>query len=104
MIATQLEAAFDSARRRKGLLGRTSFADGSALIIAPCSAVHTFFMRMAIDVAFVSRNGEVLKIYSSLGAWRIAHAIGAFAAIELPLGTLCRFDTRRGDVLTVVNG
>ena len=101
VIATRVEPAFDSASRRKGLLGRTIFDEGSALIIAPCSSIHTFFMRMAIDVAFVSRSGEILKTYSSLGAWRIAAARGAYATIELPSGTLSRSDTRRGDPIAL---
>jgi hypothetical protein len=98
-IATRIEPAFDSASRRRGLLGRTAFAEGAALIIAPCNSIHTFFMRMAIDVVFVSRGGEVLKTYSDLPAWRIAFALRAFAAIELPSGTVERSDTRRGDQL-----
>jgi uncharacterized protein len=103
IIARRLEPAFDSASRRKGLLGRTMFDEGAALIIAPCSAVHTFFMRMAIDIAFVSRGGQILKTYSSLKAWRIAVAPGAFAAIELPSGTLSRADTRAGDPVFLAN-
>lgn len=97
VIASRLEPAFDSATRRRGLLGRTAFDEGSAMIIAPCSAIHTFFMRMAIDVMFVSRGGQVLKTYSKLPAWRIAFAFRAFAAIELPSGTVERLETRRGD-------
>ncbi len=56
-------------------------------------------MRMVIDVVFVSRSGQVLKTYSELPAWRIAFAVRAFAAIELPLGAVERSDTRRGDQL-----
>lgn len=97
VIATRLEPAFDSATRRRGLLGRTAFAAGTALIIAPCNAIHTFFMRMTIDVVFVSRGGQVLKTYSDLPAWRIAFALRGFAAIELPAGTIERADLRRGD-------
>lgn len=95
VLATQIEAAFDSKTRRRGLLGRSDFAEGSALVIAPCSAIHTFFMNMVIDVAFVSRAGVILKIYPSLPAWRLAFAFGAFAAIELPAGTLSRSRTAR---------
>ena len=34
--------------RTRGLLGRTGLAPDTALIIAPCQAVHTFGMRFAI--------------------------------------------------------
>ncbi len=99
VVATRIEPAFDSASRRRGLLGRTEFAEGAALIIAPCGGIHTFFMRMAIDVVFLSRAGVVLKTYSRLPAWRIALAFRAFAAIELPSGTIERSETKRGDQL-----
>ena len=99
VVASHIEPAFDSASRRRGLLGRTAFAEGATLIIAPCNSVHTFFMRMAIDVVFVSRSGQVLKTYSELPAWRIAFAVRGFAAIELPTGTVKRSDIRRGDHL-----
>lgn len=95
VLATRIEAAFNSETRRRGLLGRTDFAEGSALVIAPCSAIHTFFMKMVIDVAFVSRAGVILKTYSSLPAWRLAFAVGAFAVIELPAGTLSRSRSKR---------
>jgi uncharacterized membrane protein (UPF0127 family) len=101
IVARTLLTAFDSASRRRGLLHRDVFADGSALIIAPCSAVHTFFMRFAIDVAFVSRGGRVLKLRPDMRPWRIAAAWRAFAVIELPVGALKRADIRTGDVLGV---
>lgn len=104
VLATHLESAFDSPSRRRGLLGRTVFETGSALIIAPCGGIHTLFMRMPIDVVFVSRNGEVLKMYSGLRAGRIAFALRAFAAIELPSGTIARLDIRRGDSLLLISG
>jgi len=85
VIAPVVEAAFDSRTRKKGLLGRASLK-GSALVIAPCSAVHTFFMRFAIDVVFADREGQVVKICHQVGPWRIAAAWRAFAAIELEAG------------------
>jgi len=99
MIATQLETAFTSETRRRGLLGRDHLDSGAAVIIAPCSAIHTFFMRFAIDVAFADRQGTLIKFYSALPPWRIAFAIGAFAAIELPAGTLEQSDSHPRDVL-----
>ncbi len=93
-VATTLLTAFDSADRRKGLLGRDSLPDGTALIIAPSNAVHTFFMRFPIDVAFVQRSGRVIKVRSAVNPWRIAAAFRAFAVIELAAGALARSDTR----------
>jgi uncharacterized membrane protein (UPF0127 family) len=99
VVATRIELALDSRSRRRGLLGRNEFAKGAALIIAPCSSVHTFFMRFAIDVVFVSRDGRVLKTYSTLVPWRMAFSLGAFAVIELPAGAISPSDPQPGDSL-----
>jgi uncharacterized membrane protein (UPF0127 family) len=98
-IATSIETAFDSKTRNKGLLGRDGLPSGSALILAPCSSIHTFFMRFAIDVLFVDRRGVVLRSASNLGPWRIALSLRAFAVIEMPAGTLTTANTRRGDTV-----
>jgi uncharacterized protein len=99
MLAVEIEPAFDSKSRNRGLLGRARLDDGAALILAPCSSIHTFFMHFAIDVLFVKKDGRVAKIYPALPAWRIAIALGAFAAIELPAGTAAASGTRSGDLV-----
>ena len=81
-IVSRVQAAVDSASRKRGLLGRTSL-DDVALVIAPCNAVHTFFMRFPIDVLFVDRQGRVLRVAREVRPWRIAAAWRAFAVIEL---------------------
>jgi uncharacterized membrane protein (UPF0127 family) len=102
IVARLVEGAFDSQSRRRGLLGRTSFPEGSAVIIAPSSAVHTFGMKFPIDVVFVSRDGRVLQINASVPPFRIAVAWRAFAAIELPAGTAVRADLHKDDHLEIV--
>jgi uncharacterized membrane protein (UPF0127 family) len=99
IVASSIETAFDSPTRNKGLLGRPGLADGHALILAPCSSIHTFFMQFAIDVAFVDRNGVVLRVRKVLGPWRLQIALRAFAVIEFASGNLDRSDTRTGDRL-----
>ena len=102
VLAQKLEPAFDSETRRRGLLGRHTLDAGAALIIAPCNSIHTFFMRFAIDVVFVGRDGRVAKTYEALPAWRIGFSWNAFAVIELPAATVGRTDTQVGDILQIV--
>jgi uncharacterized membrane protein (UPF0127 family) len=101
VLARELITAFDSKSRRVGLLQHTSFPEGSAMIIAPTNAVHTFFMRFPIDIAFFSRQGRVVKICSSVRAWRVAAAWTAYGVVELPAGTLTRCETAAGDLLEI---
>lgn len=91
----------DSASRKRGLLGRDSLAPGSALVIAPSSGVHTFFMKFAIDIVFVKRDGLVLKIARAVKPWRGAVALAAFAVVELAAGSADRAGLLVGDRLVV---
>ena len=102
LIAQTVIPAFESAARRKGLLGRDSFENACAMVIAPSNAIHTFFMRFPIDVLFVRRNGVVVKIGRNIPPWRAVASLWAYAVIELPAGTLGVDDARVGDVLTMV--
>jgi hypothetical protein len=101
VLAHSLAGAFDSRTRRTGLLGRDRLERGHALIIAPTNAVHTFFMRFAIDVAFVQKDGRVVRAHHAVKPWRIAGAFRGYAAIELPAGTLADSGTVKGDQLII---
>ena len=101
LVATALEPAFDSASRKRGLLGRDHLPSGHALIIAPCSMVHTFFMRFAIDVLIVTRRGLVVRAAAAVPARRLVGAWRGFAVVELAAGELALSDTRTGDVVSL---
>ena len=59
-------------------------------------------MKFAIDVAFVSKEGRVVRVCRRIVPWRIGLGFWAFAAVELPEGTLDRTGTKQGDRLTFV--
>jgi uncharacterized membrane protein (UPF0127 family) len=101
VLAHRLIPAFDSESRRTGLLKHEALPDGLAMVIAPTNAVHTFFMRFAIDIAFFARDGRVVKTCAAVKPWRIAAAWRGYGVIELPPGTLARCETGAGDVLVI---
>ena len=101
VVAEQLRTAFDSESRRKGLLADVSLPASPAMVSAPTNAIHTFFMKFPIDIAFVSKGGRVLKIRSSVPAWRMTGSLRAFAVLELAAGSLDASDTQVGDQLIV---
>ena len=72
--------------RMRGLLGRRGLDGGEGLLLRPAPSVHTFFMRFAIDVVFLARDGGVMKVVPSLRPWRTAAARRAKAVLELPAG------------------
>jgi hypothetical protein len=101
VVASRLLTAFDSESRRKGLLAQGSLPPSTAMIIAPTNAIHTFFMKFPIDIAFVSKSGRILKIRSSVPAWRMTASLRAFAVLEMAAGSLDTSDTKVGDELIV---
>ena len=100
-VATEVETAFSSEDRRRGLLGRDGLSAGQALVIAPTNLVHTFAMRFAIDILFVARDGRVLKVREAVPPRRIAGSLRGFAVVELAAGESARSQTRMGDVIEV---
>jgi uncharacterized membrane protein (UPF0127 family) len=102
LLVSRLEAAFDSATRKKGLLGRDRIEPGGGLVIAPCGGIHTCFMRFPIDVIFVARDGRVVKVCADVKPWRLAIALSAFCVIELPAHTAVHAETRAGDRLELI--
>ena len=87
-VATLVEIAATRTTRRRGLLGRDRLEGTSAMLLAPCTAVHTAGMRFAIDVVFVDRQGYAVKVVRNLRPWRIALAARGRAVIEMAAGTL----------------
>ncbi|WP_443055649.1 DUF192 domain-containing protein, partial [Streptomyces sp. ISBFB 2968] len=59
-VRIPLEVASSYRARTKGLLGRDS-VDG-AMLLTPANSVHTFRMRMAIDVAYLDRRLNVIAV------------------------------------------
>ena len=103
-VADEVEVALSRKARRKGLLGRTALAPFSALVLAPCTAVHTMFMRFAIDLVFVDADGRALRVVRNLAPWRAAIAPLSHAVIELAAGTLASREVAVGDPLYLVPG
>ncbi len=102
IVADELLPAFDSNTRKAGLLRHASLPSATAMIIAPCSAVHTFFMRFPIDVVYVARDGSVVKISPAVHPWRMSGSLRGHAVVEMAAGAVAQTGTVVGDRLAVV--
>lgn len=67
-VAVPLEVAASYRARTKGLLGRDS-VDG-AILLTPANSVHTFRMRISIDVAYLDRGLRVIAV-RTMKPWRL---------------------------------
>jgi uncharacterized membrane protein (UPF0127 family) len=90
----------DSAwERTRGLLGRPPLQAGEALLIDPCSAVHTFGMRYALDLVFLDRQGRICKVAYGVVPGRIKGSVAARATLELAAGMLEASGLKLGDAV-----
>lgn len=85
------------AERRRGLLGRDR-VDG--VMVLPVGSVHTFGMKMSIDVAFCDADCNVLRV-STLAPWRIAVCKGARKVIEAEPGAFATWGVTAGSRLQI---
>ena len=72
----------------------------SALWINPCNSIHTVGMHKPIDIAFLDKNGRVVKMLRSFPPNCVAESVdSAASALELPSNRLSESGTVRGDQL-----
>ena len=88
--------------RMKGLLGRKDLSTGEGILIRPAPSIHTFFMRFPIDVVFLSRQGDVLKIAEHVAPWRARSCRHSYAVLELAAGEAGRRGLAVGERIDTV--
>ncbi len=99
-VGAHIRRAGNPWSRFVGLLGRGGLAEGEGLHNVPCSSVHMFFMRFALDIVYLDAGLRVVKTVENLRPWRISAGRGAKTTLELPVGTIARTYTQPGDQLT----
>jgi len=98
------DRAFDARghwSRLVGLLGRSKLEPGEALHLDPCTSVHTAFMRFSIDVVYLDRDHNVVKLVPNLKPFRVSAVRGGRSVIELPVGAIEASKTEVGDQVTI---
>jgi len=87
--------------RLRGLLGSAPPRPGHALLLRPCSAVHTFGMRFPIDVVFMNRAGMVLRVCVAVPPMRVRACWRAGMVAELAAGEAVRLMIAAGTYMTL---
>ncbi len=102
VIADKVTIAQDYKSRSIGLLNRQNLSENEAMLIKPCSSIHTFFMKFPIDVLFLSKEGRVVKIRHSLKPWRLSGCLlGCFMVLELQSGKLTKTTITIGNLVEI---
>ena len=91
--------------RMKGLLGRETLGEDEGLLIVPCSSIHMWGMKFALDVIFLTRENAVTDFVENIVPGKIyaskRHHGKAHAALEVAAGTAARNGLQSGDQLEV---
>jgi len=99
LIGDRIKYAGTFFLRLKGLLGCKSLAPGEGLLLHPCSAVHTFGMKIPLDLLFLDQNFSVLQVVTGLAPGFTARQKGARFVLELRAGIVEELGIRVGDSL-----
>jgi uncharacterized membrane protein (UPF0127 family) len=107
VLCEHLEEARGMAGKSRGLLGRDGLEPQEGMLfeagrLEPFMCMHMMFMRFAIDVVFLNREGKVIRIDRNLRPWRISSMVwGACKALEIANGGAARSRTEVGDQIIV---
>ncbi|MGY0069487.1 DUF192 domain-containing protein [Streptomyces sp. QTS137] len=99
-VRVSLEIAASYRARTRGLLGRDSL-DG-ALLLSPANSIHTFRMRMPIDVAYLDRRLRVIAVRTMAPGRLGLPRVRARHVVESEAGAMAGWGLRRGVRVTVV--
>lgn len=86
--------------RFMGLMGKTTLPAGFGLLLKNESAIHSFGMRIPIDVIYLDAHSQVLRVHTAMPPWRLGPLVRHVQdVLELPVGTLAATQTQQGDQL-----
>ncbi|MEU0072186.1 DUF192 domain-containing protein [Streptomyces sp. NPDC006332] len=98
-VSVPLEIATSYRARTRGLLGRDS-VDG-AILLSPAGSVHTFRMRVPIDVAYLDRGLKVLAVRTMKPGRLGLPRLRSRHVLEAAAGAMAGWGVRAGARVTV---
>lgn len=99
LLLPSVRCTENSLERMRGLLLRSQDFAGNGLIISPCNSVHSFFMTYSIDLVYLNKDFEVIKIYTNFAPWQMSACYGARHVLELPSDKVSRLNIKIGSSL-----
>ena len=73
--------------RLAGLMFRQKLPSATGLLLVPCNSVHMCFMRFAIDVVYIDKEYNIIKVVKNLKPWiGLSMCSKAWATLEMTAG------------------
>jgi uncharacterized membrane protein (UPF0127 family) len=85
--------AHSRAARMKGLARLDAMPEQLALHIPRCRSVHTFTMRFPLDLIWLGKDGDVVRIDAAVPPRRMKSCLRARSVVEANAGTADAFVT-----------
>ncbi|GHG95581.1 DUF192 domain-containing protein [Streptomyces lanatus] len=101
-VSVPLEIASSYRARTKGLLGRDSVE--GAMLLTPAGGVHTFRMRIPIDVAYLDRGLRVIAVHTMKPGRLGLPRLRSRHVVEAGAGAMEGWGLRRGVRVSVEGG
>jgi uncharacterized membrane protein (UPF0127 family) len=102
LIPILIKRADTFKQRFFGLMFRRIPISNEGLWIIPCDSIHMFFMSFPIDVLFLDKQGYIVKLTMGIKPWKVIPPVpNAFSVIELPIGTIKKYEIELGDKVIV---
>jgi uncharacterized membrane protein (UPF0127 family) len=99
-LATNGRLAITFWLRLRGLLGRKSLPEGEGLVLVGEKSIHTLFMQFPIDILYIDKNYQVIRIDENMVPYRLGPFVTQSAyVLEVPVGTIAATGTEVGDQL-----
>ena len=74
--------------------------EGEGLVLVGEKSIHTLFMKFSIDVLYIDKDYQVIRIDENMVPYRLGPFVTQSAyVLEVPVGTIVATDTRVGDQL-----
>lgn len=99
-LITQTRWADTFWRRLRGLLGSNPLTQGEGLVLVGEKSIHTLFMGFPIDVIYVNKHYQVIRLQENMVPYRLGPLVVQSAyVLEMPVGTIDQTNTKVGDQL-----
>lgn len=74
--------------------------ENQALLIKPCSSIHTWFMKYPLDIIFLNQENRVIRILHTIPPYRFGPVVrNAKTVLELTAGRCRQTGTEKGDLI-----
>ena len=93
----EIKVANNFLARLKGLLGIKMLAENQGLIIPACRSIHTFFMFFPLDIVYLNKEKNVVKIKEKVNPFRISWGPKTtYYVLELKTGMIKKNRIKKG--------